>query len=135
MYTKVAMLGFLGAADAFGVAPAHGVALAGARMPALRMADEAAPAEAPAEAAEEEEAPPPPPPARLMSESLPFLTRRESLGPPGALVGDVGFDPLGFTEVLPLVRCQPRSPPQQRSSSSSRRRRVIFAALAVALAR
>jgi light-harvesting complex I chlorophyll a/b binding protein 1 len=33
---------------------------------------------------------------------MPFLTRRESLGPSGALVGDVGFDPLGFTEILPL---------------------------------
>ncbi|EOD33703.1 light harvesting protein [Emiliania huxleyi CCMP1516] len=27
----------------------------------------------------------------------------ESLGPVGALVGDVGFDPLGFTEILPLA--------------------------------
>ena len=38
-----------------------------------------------------------------MSEAMPFLTRRASLGPKGALVGDKGFDPLGFTEVLPLV--------------------------------
>jgi len=43
------------------------------------------------------------PAAPLMSEALPFLTRRESLGPVGELVGDVGFDPLGFTEILPLA--------------------------------
>jgi len=39
----------------------------------------------------------------VMSEALPFLTRRESLGPVGALVGDVGFDPLGFSEIFPLA--------------------------------
>merc|ERR1719236_104482 len=37
------------------------------------------------------------------SEALPFLTRRASLGPKGALGGDVGFDPLGFTEIFPLA--------------------------------
>jgi hypothetical protein len=41
-------------------------------------------------------------PAVLYSEALPFLTRRASLGPVGAYVGDVGFDPLGFTEVFSL---------------------------------
>ena len=73
-----------------------------ARMPQLSMA-EAAPEAAPAEA-DTEEAAPPPPPAPEYSEALPFLTRRASLGPKGALVGDVGFDPLGFTEILPIVR-------------------------------
>jgi len=43
------------------------------------------------------------PAAAAMSEALPFLTRRESLGPAGALVGDVGFDPLGFSEIFPLA--------------------------------
>jgi light-harvesting complex I chlorophyll a/b binding protein 1 len=41
-------------------------------------------------------------PAVLYSEALPFLTRRASLGPVGAYVGDVGFDPLGFSEIFPL---------------------------------
>merc|ERR1719389_1581964 len=36
------------------------------------------------------------------SEALPFLVRRESLGPKGKYVGDVGFDPLGFTEIFPI---------------------------------
>merc|ERR1719182_501852 len=60
-----------------------------------------APAEAPAETAAEEaeEAPP----SVEYSEALPFLTRRASLGPKSALVGDVGFDPLGFTEIFPLA--------------------------------
>jgi len=38
----------------------------------------------------------------VMSTALPFLTRRASLGPVGALVGDNGFDPAGFTEIFPL---------------------------------
>merc|ERR1719182_864464 len=62
-------------------------------------------AEAPEKAPEEatEEAAPPAPPAVEYSEALPFLTRRASLGPKGALVGDLGFDPLGFTEIFPLA--------------------------------
>merc|ERR1719326_2050478 len=44
----------------------------------------------------------PEPPAVEYSEALPFLVRRESLGPKGKYVGDVGFDPLGFTEILPI---------------------------------
>merc|ERR1719326_1947347 len=58
--------------------------------------------EAPADEAEAEAPPTPPPPVVEYSEALPFLTRRASLGPKGALVGDVGFDPLGFTEIFPL---------------------------------
>jgi light-harvesting complex I chlorophyll a/b binding protein 1 len=42
------------------------------------------------------------PPPVLYSEALPFLTRRASLGPVGKYVGDVGFDPLGFTEIFPI---------------------------------
>ena len=35
------------------------------------------------------------------SESLPFLVKRPQLK---GYVGDVGFDPLGFSEILPMVR-------------------------------
>merc|ERR1719453_1169435 len=92
------MMGLLGSAEAFN-AGAFSSPRATARMTTIRMDEAAA---APAKEATEEAAPPPPPPAREMSEAMPFLTRRASLGPKGALVGDVGFDPLGFTEVLPL---------------------------------
>jgi len=72
----------------------------------MRMA-EATPAEttpaAPAEGAAEEAAPapPPPPPPTEYSQSLPFLVKRQALT---GYVGDVGFDPLGFSEILPMVR-------------------------------
>lgn len=97
---KTTALACLASASAFSTAPVLRTAPV-ARVAALRM-DEAAPAEAAEEAATEEEAAPPPPPAPEYSEALPFLTRRESLGPKGAYVGDVGFDPLGFSEVLPM---------------------------------
>jgi len=47
------------------------------------------------EAAVEEEAPP----AVEYAASLPFLVKRPQLK---GYVGDVGFDPLGFTEILPV---------------------------------
>jgi len=78
---------------------------AAGRLTSVRMEDApaAAPAEAPAEAAEDEAEPAEPaPPAVVYSEALPFLVRRASLGPVGKYVGDVGFDPLGFTEVFPI---------------------------------
>merc|ERR1719327_1381132 len=59
--------------------------------------EEAAVEEAPAEAAAEEAAPPPP--AVEYSESLPFLVKRPQLK---GYVGDVGFDPVGFSEILPM---------------------------------
>merc|ERR1719199_107991 len=100
MYSKVAMMALIGSAEALNAAPAlRGSALATPRMAPLRMDEAAAPAKKETEAAP---APPPPPPAPEYSEALPFLTRRASLGPKGALVGDVGFDPLGFTEIFPL---------------------------------
>merc|ERR1719247_3655645 len=101
MYSKLALLSLLAGAEALN-APltVQRTPLAAARLPAVRMEAEA-PAEAPAEEAAAEEAPPPPP-AVEYSDALPFLTRRASLGPKGALVGDVGFDPLGFTEIFPL---------------------------------
>merc|ERR1719379_632926 len=52
--------------------------------------------------AEKKEDAEPEAPAVIYSEALPFLTRRASLGPVGQYVGDVGFDPLGFSEILPL---------------------------------
>ena len=48
-----------------------------------------------------EAAAPPAPPAVEYSESLPFLVKRPQLK---GYVGDVGFDPLGFSEILPMVR-------------------------------
>ena len=81
----------------------------------LRM-DEAAPAK-PAEEAEEAAAPAPPPapPPVEYSESLPFLVKRKALK---GYVGDVGFDPLGFSEILPMVR---RSLPGSELSAQSER--------------
>ena len=40
-------------------------------------------------------------PAVEYSESLPMLVKRPQLK---GYVGDVGFDPLGFSEILPMVR-------------------------------
>ena len=65
-------------------------------------------------------------PMMRQSEALPFLTRRASLGPKGALVGDVGFDPLGFTEIFPLVRAlflAPVPPDHSRTPLSKQRAR------------
>jgi hypothetical protein len=158
MYSKVAMMALIGSAEALNAAPVlRGSALATPRMAPLRMDEAAAPAKKETEA---KPAPPPaPPPAPEYSQALPFLTRRASLGPKGALVGDVGFDPLGFTEVLPLVRTladhirtQPyppaytarahrargsqrrRSEQQQRRRRQQQRRRQQAAAAAAATA-
>jgi len=99
MYSTLSLLALLAGVEAFN-APVMRSTPAAARAVSVRMAE--------AETEEEAEvaAPPAPPapPAVEYSEALPFLTRRASLGPKGALVGDVGFDPLGFTEIFPLVR-------------------------------
>ena len=102
MYSKLALLALLAGAEAFETStlrPSSPMArLSGLRMetPAEAQTKEAAADQAVSEA---------PPPASIeYSEALPFLTRRASLGPKSALVGDVGFDPLGFTEIFPLVR-------------------------------
>jgi len=101
MYGKVAFMALLGSAEAFNAAPVSFNAASAVRMSSpIRMAEADAPEKA--DAAVEEKAAPPAPPAVEYSEALPFLVRRASLGPKGALIGDVGFDPLGFTEVLPL---------------------------------
>lgn len=102
MYSKLAMVGFLASAEAFNTAPVmqRNAIMMSSRLASVRM-EEAAPVAAAVEAAEP--VTPSPPPAAEYCESLPFLTRRESLGPKGALVGDTGFDPLGFTEIFPLA--------------------------------
>merc|ERR1719229_773042 len=94
--TLLLLLALLGAASAF-----HAVA---PRAPALRVArlsmEEAAtaPAEEAADEATEEPAPPAPP-VNIYSESMPFLIKRPQLT---GYVGDVGFDPVGFSEILPM---------------------------------
>merc|ERR1719387_3088519 len=99
MYSMVALLGMIAAAEGFNAPMVQRPQLAATRFAGARM-------ETPAQETEEkteEVAAPPPPPAVEYSEAMPFLTRRASLGPKGALVGDLGFDPLGFTEILPLA--------------------------------
>mmetsp|Transcript_11410 Transcript_11410/g.21630 ORF Transcript_11410/g.21630 Transcript_11410/m.21630 type:complete len:283 (+) Transcript_11410:46-894(+) len=44
----------------------------------------------------------PPPPETLYSEAMPFLVRQKSLGPVGKYAGDVGFDPLGISDMFDL---------------------------------
>merc|ERR1719311_1179788 len=46
-----------------------------------------------------EKAAPPAPPAVEYSESLPMLVKRQQLK---GYVGDVGFDPVGFSEIFPM---------------------------------
>jgi len=92
------LLGALAVADAFNAPAMQRTRFTDARVSGVVMET---PAEAPAKE-EVEVAAPPPPPEPEYSEALPFLTRRASLGLKGALVGDVGFDPLGFTEIFPL---------------------------------
>jgi len=98
MYSSVAFLALISGAEAFNAAPVMRVP-ALSRSHAIRM--EEAPA-APAkveETVEEAEPAPPPPPAVVYSESMPFLVKRKALD---GYVGDVGFDPLGFSEILPM---------------------------------
>ena len=52
---------------------------------------------------------PPAAPAVEYSESLPMLVKRPQLK---GYVGDVGFDPLGFSEILPMVRSCARATAQ-----------------------
>jgi hypothetical protein len=76
------------------VAPAMGRLAQSVRMEAE------APAQAPAAAPAVEK--PAAAPEVVMSQALPFLVRRASLGPVGKYVGDVGFDPVGWTEIFPI---------------------------------
>jgi len=56
-------------------------------------------AEPAVEEAAAEVAAPPAPPAVEYSESMPFLVKRKNLK---GYVGDVGFDPFGFSDLLPM---------------------------------
>jgi len=100
IYKLAVVLAAAGAAEAFNAAPLRPAPAATRLSASIRM-DEAPVAE-PETKADTEAAAPPAAPSVEYSEALPFLTRRASLGPKGALVGDVGFDPLGFTEIFPL---------------------------------
>ena len=113
MYTKAVMMGLVASANAF-----NAPMLQRPQTAALSLRMEAP---APDKAEEAVEAPPAPPPPPEYSDALPFLTRRASLGPKGALVGDVGFDPLGFTEILPLVRAAATLSPAPARAGGSRR--------------
>ena len=71
-----------------------------AHVRAPRLAVRASPLVMEEEAAEAPAAPPPPPPPKVeYSESMPFLVKRPQLS---GYVGDVGFDPVGFSEILPM---------------------------------
>jgi len=99
MYSTAALLALFGVAEGFRTAPALTLPPLSWRHAALRMED-ASPAAAPAEqSVEESEVAPPPPPAVEYSESMPFLVKRQALK---GFVGDVGFDPIGFSEILPM---------------------------------
>merc|ERR1719324_1006472 len=37
-----------------------------------------------------------------MSQAIPFLKRPPGLGPPGTMAGDIGFDPLQISDLVPL---------------------------------
>uniref|UniRef100_A0A6S9U0F0 Uncharacterized protein n=1 Tax=Chrysotila carterae TaxID=13221 RepID=A0A6S9U0F0_CHRCT len=89
------ILSMLGAAEAL----TTGVVLRAPKVRTARLTMQDA--AAPAEAAEEEAVPPPPPPPPPVeySQSMPFLVKRKALN---GYVGDVGFDPLGFSEILPM---------------------------------
>ena len=100
MMRLLTLAALLSVCAGFGQAPVTPRSAVSLRRAALFMQEAEAPAKE-EEATEEADAPPAPP-AVEYSDSLPFLTRRASLGPKDALVGDVGFDPLGFTEILPL---------------------------------
>jgi len=95
MMYSVTFLASLTAVAAFNGAAVLPRSKVAARSASLRM-DEAA---APAKEEEAVAAPPAPPAAVEYSESLPFLVKRPQLK---GYVGDVGFDPIGFSEILPM---------------------------------
>ena len=97
MYSMAAFMAILATASAF-QAPA--LQLSAARLMSVRMQEAAAEGAVDAAVAEEEEAPTPPPAPvsspKVMSEALPFVERPTTLDG-RVLAGDVGFDPLGFS--------------------------------------
>lgn len=80
--------------------------------------------EAPAPVVEKAEAPapPPPPPPVQYSQSMPFLVKRKTLD---GYVGDIGFDPVGFSEILPMVRRSRREGRQPAHLRTRRRDRQL----------
>lgn len=100
----------LASCTGFGASPQLPRSAVALRRSAPLMAEAPVKEEEATEAAAEEAAPP----AVEYSESLPFLVKRPQLK---GYVGDVGFDPLGFSEILPMVRCAPRSRPHQAAAS------------------
>jgi len=96
MYKLSVLAATLAVASGF----SHGVALLPRSKVAMRqadlcMAEKAAVKEAPAKEETEASAPP----AIEYAESLPMLVKRPQLK---GYAGDVGFDPLGFSEILPM---------------------------------
>mmetsp|Transcript_1468 Transcript_1468/g.2918 ORF Transcript_1468/g.2918 Transcript_1468/m.2918 type:complete len:230 (-) Transcript_1468:159-848(-) len=95
LYKLVLLSALLGACSGFAPAPVvPRPAVAGQRAGAVFMQTETK-----EDAAATEAAAPPAPPAVEYAESLPFLVKRPQLK---GYVGDVGFDPLGFSEILPM---------------------------------
>ena len=68
------------------------------------------------DAAADTKAAPAPPAAVEYAESLPMLVKRPQLK---GYVGDVGFDPLGFSEILPMVRSRRSSRREQAASPAA----------------
>ena len=97
MYKLSVLAATVAVANGFshGAAPLPRAAVRG--MPAVRMAEEAGVAEK----AEETEAATEAAPAVEYAESLPMLVKRPQLK---GYAGDVGFDPVGFSEIFPMVR-------------------------------
>jgi len=96
MYRLSVLSATLAAANGFshGMAPLPRVASAARQLPLVVMEEEAAVAEKEATEAAESA-----PPAVEYSESLPFLVKRPQLK---GYAGDVGFDPVGFSEIFSM---------------------------------
>ena len=55
-----------------------------------------------------------------MSEALPFLKRPAGLGAPGTMAGDIGFDPLQITDLVPIQWSREvRSPPAPAAADAA----------------
>jgi light-harvesting complex I chlorophyll a/b binding protein 1 len=96
LYKLLCFSALVGACSGFAPAPVvPRSAVMGQRAGAVFMQE----TEEKTDAAAEATAAPPAPPSVEYAESLPFLVKRPQLK---GYVGDVGFDPLGFSEILPM---------------------------------